>query len=257
MAAKERLVVTDEGSRGIVRGHCPNCDADRNAEVLAEDTVEEEDKLHGFWAKSSYSILRCLGCDRRYIRHGEVCSEDAELHFDPATGEAYQEIEERVTYWPTSASSSQKARRVRPAWLGLGLVHQIFEQGFAFDYPALATLLTEVYTALDNDLQTLATIGIRTVFDCASQLLGCDADQNFAEKLKVLTARNKISGEEKEILSTLTDAGSAAAHRGWKPTESDINSLMDALEHFLHRAFVLTHELRRVKENIPPRATGH
>jgi hypothetical protein len=176
--------VTDEGSRAIVRGHCPNCDADRNAEVLAEDTIEDEDKVTGVWAKSSYSILRCLGCDRRYIRHAEACSEDAEWEDDPATGETYWEIKERVTYWPASPSNSQKARRVLPAWLGLGLLDQLFRQGFASDYPALATLLAEVYTALDNDLQTLATIGMRTVFDCASQLLGCDPNQSFSESSK-------------------------------------------------------------------------
>jgi hypothetical protein len=95
------------------------------------------------------------------------------------------------------------------------------------------------------------------VFDCASQLLGCHPNQSFAEKLRELTAGNKISGEEKEILSILTDAGSAAAHRGWKPTQADINSLLGALKHFLHRAFVLKHELRRVKKNIPLRVVGH
>jgi hypothetical protein len=36
-----------------------------------------------------------------------------------------------------------------------------------------------------------------------------------------------------------------------------IVGLMDALEHFLHRAFVLKHEIRQVKKNIPPRAVGH
>jgi hypothetical protein len=240
--------VTDEGSRAIVRGHCPNCDADRNAEVLAEDTVEEENEKYGCWYRSSYSILRCLGCDRRYIRHVEACSEDVAWEYDPATGEPHLEIDKRVTYWP-----AQKARRSRPPWLGF------FQKDFGFisAYPELITLLDELYTALDNKLWILATIGIRTVFDCASQLLGCNPDQSFAEKLKELTSRNKISGEEKQILSTLTDAGGAAAHRGWKPTESDINSLMNALEHFLHRTFVLPHELRRVKENIPPRAGGH
>jgi hypothetical protein len=30
--------MTDQGPRAILRGHCPNCDADLNAEVLAEDT---------------------------------------------------------------------------------------------------------------------------------------------------------------------------------------------------------------------------
>ena len=50
--------MTDEGSRAILRGHCPNCGADRNAEVLAEDTVEDEDKAIGIWGRSTYSILR-------------------------------------------------------------------------------------------------------------------------------------------------------------------------------------------------------
>jgi hypothetical protein len=248
--------MTDEGSRAFLRGHCPNCDAERNAEVLAEDTLEEEDKASGIWDRSTYSILRCLGCDRRYIRLVQVCSEGITLEgCDPETGEPFWDINEQVTYWP---SPPRVSRRRRPAWLGFRLEEfSEISVGLASDYPALATLLAEVYTALDNDLQTLATIGIRTVFDCASQLLGCDPNQNFSEKLKELTARNKIAREEEEILSVLTEAGNAAAHRGWKPPEGDINSLMDALEHFLHRTFVLTRELRRVKENIPPRATGH
>jgi Domain of unknown function (DUF4145) len=103
----------------------------------------------------------------------------------------------------------------------------------------------------------LATIGMRTVFDCASQKLGTDPNQSFTEKLKELTAGNKIGGEEREMLSVLADAGSAAAHRGWKPAEDDIDHLMDALENFLERAFVLKHNIRRVKKNIPTRVGGH
>jgi hypothetical protein len=56
------------------------------------------------------------------------------------------------------------------------------------------------------------------------------------------------------MLSVLADAGSAAAHRGWKPTEDDIDHLIDTLENFLHRVFVLKHNVREVKKNIPPRA---
>jgi len=94
---------------------------------------------------------------------------------------------------------------------------------------------------------------MRTVFDCASQLLGTDPSQSFGEKLKEPAANNKIGGEEKEILSTLAEAGSAAAHRGWKPTATEMDTLMDALENFLHRAFVLKHQFRRMKKNIPVR----
>jgi hypothetical protein len=247
--------VTDKGSQAILCGHCPGCDADRNAEVLAEDTVEEElDPRGGVWVKSTFSILRCLGCDTRYIRRAELCSLDEDYDVDPHTGETFITLNERVTYWPSVPTPP--TTRPRPDWLLFDFLRDPGPQ-FASKYPELATLLGEVYAALDNNLQILSAIGIRTVFDRPSQLLGCHPSQNFPEKLKELTAGNKISGEEKEILSILTDAGSAAAHRGWKPTQDDINSLMNALEHFLHRTFVLKHELRRVKKNIPPRVVGH
>jgi hypothetical protein len=248
--------MTDEGSRAILRGHCPNCDADRNAEVLAEDTLQDEES--GIWFRSTYSILRCLGCDRRYIRLVQLCSEDTEVvDVDPETGEPFLAMNEQVTYWPPPPQAPPRARHRRPAWLGFPSDYLELSRGFASDYPELATLLVELYTALDNGLQILATIGMRTVFDCASQKLGIDPNQSFVEKLKELTAQNKIGGEEKEMLSVLADAGSAAAHRGWKPTEDDIDHLMAALENFLERAFVLKHNLRRVKKNIPARVGGH
>ena len=247
--------MTDEDSQAILRGHCPNCDADRNAEVLAEDTLEKVDEESGIWFRSTYSILRCLGCDRRYIQLVELCSEDWYDDFDPATGETSSTLNERVTYWPSIPPKS--ATRRRPDWLFCGPLERYDNLRFTPEYPELVSLLFEVYKALDNKLLILATIGMRTVFDCAAQKLGADPNQSFAEKLKELTAGNKIGGEEKEILSVLADAGSAAAHRGWKPAEDDIDDLMGALENFLHRAFVLKHKVRRVKKNIPARVSGH
>ena len=95
--------MTDEGSRAILRGHCPNCNADRNAEVVAEDTSEEEEI--GVWFRSTYSILRCLGCDKRYIRFAELSSEDYDNDLDPATGETFLTHNTRVTYWPPIPTS--------------------------------------------------------------------------------------------------------------------------------------------------------
>jgi hypothetical protein len=244
--------MTDEGSRTIFRGPCPNCRADRNAEVLAEDIQEEEHEASGIWYRNTFSILRCLGCDRRYIRLVELCSEDCGHDVDPDTGETLLTLNERVTYWPTVPEP--RATRRRPDWLWPDFLET--RLGLGSKYPVLASLLHEVYTALDNDLKVLATIGMRTVFDCASQELGTDPEQNFQQKLNELAAGNKIGGEEKELLSILKDAGSAAAHRGWKPTQEEIDHLMDFLENFLERAFVLKHNLRGVKKVIPARG-GH
>jgi hypothetical protein len=166
--------MTDEGSRVILCGHCPNCDADRNAEIRAEDTLEKVHEESGIWFRSTYSILRCLGCDRGYIRLAELCSEDWDDDFDPATGETSSTLNERVTYWPSiPPNPASPATRPRPDWLWGD--HDPLELdlslGFASEYPELARLLLEVYGALDNKLHILANIGMRTVFDCASQKL--------------------------------------------------------------------------------------
>jgi hypothetical protein len=254
----------DEGSRAVLVGHCPNCDADRNAEVLAESTVEKEHQPSGIWHRDTYSILRCLGCDVGYVRLLGLCSEDWSDDFDPNTGKHSMTLNERVTYWPSPPQPPSPVRRKRPDFLTKTRLTEdpladpllVSPDEFASEYPQLTSVLDEVYTAFNGGLHMLTAIGIRTVFDCAAQLLGSDPNQTFAEKLKELAAGNKISGEDKEILWVLTDAGSAAAHRGWKPSEENLNRLVDALENFLHRTFVLKHQLREVKKIIPARS-GH
>jgi Domain of unknown function (DUF4145) len=62
----------------------------------------------------------------------------------------------------------------------------------------------------------LAAIGLRTAFDRASELLGIDPNKTFAGKLSQLVVDGHIGSTEKASLDVLTDAGGAAAHRGWK-----------------------------------------
>ena len=234
--------VSDGGSRPVSRGHCPRCGPDRNAEVLAEHATKGEDG--DFWWKITFLTLRCLGCDHIFIRCVESCSEDERpKDQDPETGEVIYDTRERITYWPSPPTSP--IRRSQPLWMW---------SKFRFKYPQFYELIEELYAALNNNLPTLATIGIRTVFDCAAVLLGASQDQSFSQKLDELIRNNKISREEKEILGTLIDAGSAAAHRGWPPPAPDIESLMNTLENFLQRTFVLKHELRVMKKKIPLRS---
>jgi len=152
----------------MTRGECPRCHAERNAEILAEDCVERTDDDSGIWSESSLAILKCSGCDCRYIRRITACSEDA----DPETNE----IEPETTYWP---SRSLSRSRPRPRWLG----SEILGFGFEADEPAIAAVLVEVYSAVDANLHVLATIGMRTVFDRACDRLGVDQYFKFADKL--------------------------------------------------------------------------
>jgi hypothetical protein len=113
--------------------------------------------------------------------------------------------------------------------------------------------LSETYNALDVDARVLSAIGARTIFDRVSELLEIDPALTFQEKLNQLQSKGHISASERTHLDILTDAGSAAAHRGWKPTALQLDTVMKIVETFIHRKFVLETEVKQLKSQIPPR----
>jgi hypothetical protein len=212
-----------------IKGHCPNCGADRNAEIVANhETARDSDDDSGIWWRGTFQILRCMGCDEVYFRTEGWCSEDTDETGRPA---------QRITYSPAPS------KRKTPEW----------EFELLSKDSVLYGLVTETYTALNNDAPVLAAIGLRTVFDRASEMMGVDPALSFEKKLDALERMGKIGRSEKETLKTLTDAGGAAAHRGWKPTIAQLDTLMSIGEQFLHRAFVLESHAQALRSKIPPR----
>lgn len=177
-------------------------------------------------------ILECCGCEEVYFRKDFWFSEWETIFDDPMTGEPRMEGGVETSYWPAPV------RRKRPKWL----------EKTDRD---LGKLLNEMYSALDNDLCVLAAIAARTVFDRASQLLGVDAADSFKEKLDRLSADGKISGDEKGILHVLVDAGSAAAHSGWRPQVDELSTMIDVVESFLHRSFIVGGGIKKLKASVP------
>ena len=115
----------------------------------------------------------------------------------------------------------------------------------------LGSLFGDIYGALNAELRVPAAIAARTVFDRASELLGVDPAISFAEKLEALQTQGKISTDEKDVLSILTDAGSAAAHRGWRPKPQELDTMILIVENFLHRTFIIGDAAKRLKESVP------
>jgi hypothetical protein len=93
---------------------------------------------------------------------------------------------------------------------------------------------------------------MRVVFDRASELIGINSDKSFAKKLDQLHQEGRIGADDKEYLEVLTDAGSAAAHRGWEPDVEQLRVLTSIMEHFVSR-FILKDEAVRLRGAIPPR----
>jgi hypothetical protein len=219
-----------------VRGHCPNCGPARFADVVAEYTDREDvDDELGLWAETMSRILQCGGCKSVYFQEVFISSEDHNSNIRP-DGHLITRYNEHITYYPAPA------KRKRPDWLTILDI----ELG-------LYDLLGETYNALDVDARVLAATGARTIFDRASELLKIDPNLSFKEKLDLLHQQGHIGAAERGHLDLLTDAGSAAAHRGWKPSPAQLNTVMSIVEAFIYRNFVLDAEVKKLKKQIPLR----
>lgn len=221
----------------IVTGSCPNCGSDRKAHVRCKYVVNWTDEDDGTFGSDTGMILECCGCEQVYFRRDRRFSEWETLGEHPITGELRLEGGVETVYWPTPAS------RQRPNWL----------QRTQKPECGLGQLLEELYVALDNDLRVLAAVAVRTVVDCASELLGVDPAKRFGEKLQNLQAAGKISRDEEEVLQVLVEGGSAAAHRGWRPKAEELDTMVEVVESFLHRSFVLDDGVKKLRASVPPR----
>lgn len=215
-------------------GHCPSCGAGR-ADIVAEHR-DAYNSPH-YDEVTYYRVLECRGCGQNYFKSTYSNSEDLNDYYDEETGLEAREYIETVKYWPPAA------KRQPPEW-----AHEINSKD-----RILGSLFDDVYTALSNNLGVLAAIGMRTVFDRASELLKIHPNTSFQHKLDELTTGDHITGKEKAVLGALIDAGSAAAHRGWQPKPKELDAMMIILEAFLHRAFLLEDIGAELEKGVPKR----
>jgi hypothetical protein len=219
----------------IIKGHCPSCGKSRKAFIRAKHVVEHPDDGDGTSASDTGMILECCGCERVYFRRDYWFSEWDEVVDHPVSGQPMMQHGIQTSYWPSEIA------RTRPKWLDALRARD----------KSLGLLLDEMYSALDADLRVLSAIGARTAFDRASELLGVDPAIRFQEKLDSLGVNGKISLDEEKTLEVLVNAGSAAAHRAWRPAPDELNTMVDVVESFLHRSFVVGDGIAKLKASVP------
>ena len=162
-----------------------------------------------------------------YCQKSIYCSEWGDGH-DP---ESYL----KRTYWPSTTICQP------PDWIDASIDRD------------LQVILGEVYLAINNEMPILTAIGVRTAFDRGMELLGIDPALRFEQKLDCLRDKGILSVNERKTLAALVDAGSAAAHRGWVPSEELLLTMIRILEAFLYKEFVLPLGLDQLVSSVPRR----
>jgi hypothetical protein len=216
----------------IIKAHCNKCRGLTNSWVRAEHTVTGNDGPIS-WS-DSFEVLQCCGCDTLSVRQEHWFSEWDEMDYDEY-GRMVMRPGIKEVYYPAPTV------RAKPEWSDT-IVDEV-----------LRNVLDELYAALNAGLNVLASVGARTLLDRAGYLLIGDPRGGFEGKLSALQTGGHISAQEKTTLEAVADAGNASAHRGYTPTVERLGHIVDIIENFLHRAFVLTSAAEDIRKATPMR----
>lgn len=232
------MATTPKATNATKKGHCPTCDGERTCEIHGSiyKAWDWEDRQYGHSVNGGvdYSLLECRGCETVFYETSSWNSEDIDQYYDATGQEQYEHSREIQTYPKPEA-------KTKPVW---------FDAMQKAD-PQLHNILSQMYLAHDNQAHILTAIGLRTALDRATEVLGIDPAKTFDEKLNKLRDGGWIGQTERDILGVVTDAGNAAAHRGWEPGGQEVSELLSSLEVFLHRAFIVGHKALGIKRSIP------
>ena len=214
-ACMERRMI--EGS--IQSSHCNACLRSTRHDVLKVHTVEDSydngQCIEGW--RYTYTFLACRGCGTASMRMD---------YFESLVGD----------YDPVIYPAIRSRRPPQWTW---SLPREWRE------------LLQEVYTAIDADSRRLAVMGARTLVDLyLTEAVGNTG--KFEERLERLVQSGRLASSDKATLRAALEAGNAAAHRGYNPAVTDLNIVMDIVEHLLQK-HVLQHNAKSLAASTPSR----
>jgi hypothetical protein len=234
----------DVKSESSERIYCNKCRRKtRHRLLLSTSTERIAEYGEDLWEPESgdissciyFDMLECCGCKEAVLRRVLHCN-DPEMHLRMGgTGKVVgeDEVYDDMRYFPPA-----KVRDL-PTW--------------RFKLPLeMRGLLEEVYRSLDAESLRLPMMGARTLMDM--MIIEKIGDVGgFKEKLKELENEGFVSSHNREALYAALEVGNAAAHRGHKATESEVQDVMDIVETMLQAVYVFPELAQKLKKTTPAR----
>src|ERR1019366_5956659 len=203
-------------SGDTVQSFCRRCGGERHHVVLYERTIPWSDDTSPVDGGDEWSTLQCAGCNTITFVHSYWFSEDYEMGDDGP-----EPIVHRDLFPPSPPRST-------PEWVSDLILYLKMEEHW------VAWLLQEVYSAAGLRAYSLAAMGARAIVDHLVTSRAGDKG-SFIQKLQKLERQALITPAQVEILDAAFEAGSAAAHRGYRPTAEDFNILLEITETLIHQ----------------------
>lgn len=199
---------------------CNHCGKELNHWVIAERRKEDSETVDGGYTihfTDTSAMLECRVCGEVRLRRILWNSENE--------GES-------ITYAPPAMQHK------KPSW------HKELPSEYRY-------LADEIYTALDTQGLSLALMGTRALLDVYITRHAGDLN-NFPAKLARLHELGALNAKQVEALTIAFDAGSAAAHRGFRPAEANVLTALQIVENIIH-SDVLSQRAEELKGVTPTR----
>lgn len=207
------------------RAHCNTCGGERSHEVLHSEETSWSDPDYPISGSDSYETLRCCGCESIELRHTSWFSE---------------EHEPTINYFPP-AIFRRNPDWFDQLWLDLPAQDEFVEQ-----------LLKEIYVALQNNLPSLATMGVRSLLE--KIMISKAGDQgSFLNNISKFEDLGYVSRIQRERLEAILEAGHAATHRTYTPSNKDVITLVDLTEHIVETVYLHEAKVSELKKRVPTR----
>lgn len=209
--------------------HCRQCGGERHHSAIAEETRPWNDDDTPISGSDTWSIVECGGCHTVTFIHSHWFSEDFEL-----TDDGPLAIVHRDLYPPAPM-------RKMPEW-GVDAFLCL-----PADDLWIVQLHKDIYAATGMKSYALAGKGTRAIVDFVVTSKAGD-EGNFKQKLHRMLEQSLITETQVEVIYAAFDAGSAAAHRGYSPTQQDVYTLLDITESLLQQVYINpVHRKRQVE----------
>lgn len=220
-ACKRRLVMKNN-----ILIQCSSCLKKTSHKLLykKETTEFEEETNSGYVAAHGYfyHLYECCGCHNVVMSKIPWCTE--------VSPEDY--TDDDIMWYPALVS------RNLPKW------HHRLPRNEQY-------LLKEIFRAYHSDSKTLALMGLRTILDLFIVRKIGDIG-TFKQKLEKLGTLGFLSASQIEIIDTVINAGSAAVHRAYQPSNEKLVLILDIVETLLHQD-VLSVEIPGINDEVPAR----
>ena len=176
------------------------------------------------WSNTYYT-LRCAGCDEVSLRIEKWFSEYGD------------DVE--ILYFPP------KIYRQKPRWYAdisdIMSTHQEFGE-----------LLNEIYICLQNNCPRSAAMTCRALLERIF-ITEVGDKGSFKKNIEAFEQKGNLSPIQKSFLLDVLEVGHASIHRGYKPSQKDLSTIVDIAENLMEIIFVHKDKVSALKKKLPPR----